>query len=134
MNDCIFCQIIEGKIPCKKIYEDDDVLAFLDIASDSYGHTLVIPKTHCVNILDADLAVLSKVMAAVQKIARHYTEHCGFSGVNILNASGKDAQQSVFHLHFHVIPRAPKDGLDLWPLKDKKELDLDTICRKLTLL
>lgn len=133
MNDCIFCKIIKGEIPSYKIYEDDKVYAFLDIACDSYGHTLVIPKKHCTNVLDCDDEYLSAVMSAVKKISNHYVNDCGFSGVNILNASGESAQQSVFHLHMHIIPRKKGDNLNAWPLNDKFELDLAAICKELSL-
>lgn len=133
MDDCIFCKIIKGEIPSYKIYEDDRVYAFLDIACDTYGHTLVIPKKHCTNVLDADLQDLQAVAAAVQKISRHYVENCGFSGVNVFNASGKSAQQSVFHLHFHVIPRAEGDGINAWPFNDKIEIDLPSVRARLAL-
>ena len=132
--DCIFCKIIKGEIPSYKIYEDEYTYAFLDIASDSYGHTLVIPKKHCTNVLDCPNEYLSAVMASVKKIALHYTEDCGFDGVNILNASGEAAQQSVFHLHFHIIPRKKGDNLDIWPLKEKFELDMAAICKELSLV
>lgn len=132
MNDCIFCKIIKGEIPSYKIYEDDKVYAFLDIACDSYGHTLVVPKKHCASVLDCDAEYLSAVAAAIQKISKHYVDDCGFDGVNVLNASGKAAQQSVFHLHFHIVPRKHGDGLDVWPLKDKYDLDLAEICKKLS--
>ena len=105
--------------------------AFLDIANDSYGHTLVIPKKHCVNVLDCYKNYLAAVMNTVRKISRHYVEDCGFDGVNVLNASGESAQQSVFHLHFHIIPRKKEDGIDIWPLKDKKQLNLAAICDEL---
>ncbi len=133
MDDCIFCKIIKGEIPSYKIYEDEYVYAFLDIACDSYGHTLVIPKKHCVNVLDCEDKYLEKTICAVKKIANHYVEDCGFEGVNILNASGESAQQSVFHLHFHIIPRKNDDGIDIWPLKDKRDFDLKDICDKLKL-
>lgn len=132
--DCIFCKIIKGEIPSYKIYEDEYTYAFLDIASDSYGHTLVIPKKHCTNVLDCPDEYLSAVMASVKKIALHYTEDCGFDGVNILNASEEAAQQSVFHLHFHIIPRKKGDNIDIWPLKEKFELDMAAICKELSLV
>ncbi|MDE7215748.1 MAG: HIT family protein [Clostridia bacterium] len=131
--DCIFCKIINGEIPSHKIYEDKNVYAFLDIACDSYGHTLVIPKKHCVNVLDCNDKYLKSTIAAVKKISNHYVDDCGFDGVNILNASGASAQQSVFHLHFHIVPRKNEDGIDIWALKDKYDLDLKDICDKLKL-
>lgn len=133
MNDCIFCKIIKGEIPSYKIYEDDYVYAFLDIACDAYGHTLVVPKKHCTNVLDCDATSLAHILPAVQKIADHYVNDCGFDGVNILNASGAAAEQTVFHLHFHVIPRKVGDGVNAWPFHDKLDLDLAEICKKLAL-
>ncbi len=133
MNDCIFCKIIDGEIPSYKIYEDQYVYAFLDNAGDVYGHTLVVPKKHCTNVLDCDPQYLSKVILAAQKIAKHYVDDCGFDGVNILNASGSSAQQSVFHLHFHVIPRKQNDGIDSWPFKDKNDMNFAEIQKALKL-
>ena len=134
MNDCIFCKIIKGEIPSYKIYENDKVYAFLDIACDAVGHTLVIPKKHCTNVLDCDGEYLDAVIEATQKIAKHYVDDCGYDGVNIFNASGASAEQSVFHLHFHIIPRTDGDGLHMWPLDGKQEMDLQAICKQLTLL
>lgn len=133
MKDCIFCKIVNGEVPSRKIYEDENVLAFLDIAGDCYGHTVVVPKKHCANVLDCDEATLAQVTSAIQKISNHYVDHCGFDGVNVLNASGRAAQQSVFHLHFHIIPRKENDGLDAWPFKEEHNFDLEEICKKLTL-
>ena len=133
MSDCIFCKIIKGEIPSYKIYEDDKTYAFLDIACDAVGHTLVIPKKHCTNVLDCDKEYLDAVGQAVQKISNHYVNNCGFDGVNIFNASGASAEQSVFHLHFHIIPRKNGDGLHMWPLDGKQQLDLNSICKKLAL-
>ncbi len=133
MSDCIFCKIIKGEIPSHKIYEDDYVYAFLDIACDCYGHTLVIPKKHCENVMDCDSLYLAHILPAIQKISRHYVEDCGFSGVNVLNASGKSAEQSVFHLHFHIIPRKENDGLHTWPFNEKYDYDLADVCQKLKL-
>ncbi len=133
MDDCIFCKIIKGEIPSYKIYEDDMTFAFLDIARDSYGHTLIIPKKHCSNVLDCDNEYLEAVSKTVKKIAVHYTRDCGFDGVNILNASGESAQQTVFHLHFHIVPRKKDDGIDMWPLKDKYDIDFADVCDKLKL-
>ena len=115
MEDCIFCKIIKGEIPTNKIYEDDMTLAFLDISKDTYGHTLVVPKVHATNVLDCPDDVLGAVIKTVKKVSNHYVQNCGFKGVNILNASGEEAQQSVFHLHFHILPRMDKDEMDAFP-------------------
>ncbi len=130
-NECIFCKIIAGEIPSYKIYEDNNVYAFLDIAKDALGHTLVIPKKHYTNIIDCDIEYNKHLFEAVQKISKHYIDNCGFDGVNILNSSGKSAQQSVFHYHIHIIPRKVQDGLDIWPLKDKKDINMEEVCNKL---
>jgi len=132
-NDCVFCKIIAGELPSYKIYENEDVYAFLDIAKDCYGHTLVIPKKHCTNILDCDETINKKLIEVVQKISKHYVNNCGFEGVNILNANGQAAQQTVNHYHIHIIPRCSNDNLDMWPLKDKKDIDLTEVCNNLKL-
>jgi len=131
MEDCVFCKIIKGEIPCYKIYEDDFTLAFLDISREHFGHTLVVPKKHFKNILDCDEKYLQKVALAVQKISKHYITDCGFKGVNILNANGEEAQQSVFHLHFHIIPRQNKNEIDIFPHKDKVKEELCEQMKKL---
>lgn len=128
---CVFCKIIAGEIPSYKIYENEDVYAFLDIADDAVGHTLVVPKKHYVNVLDVPNYELEKVIKAVKLISNHYVNNCGYSGVNLMNASGKDAQQSVFHLHFHIIPRKEGDGLDTWPKLDKANADFEKTCQEL---
>ena len=131
---CVFCKIINGEIPCYKIYEDDEILAFLDIADDAIGHTLVIPKKHYENVLDIDNDTLNKVMSVVKVISNHYVDNCGYTGVNIMNASGKDAQQSVFHLHFHIFPRCENDGVRAWPEFGKVNSNFEEVCAKLTLI
>ena len=128
---CIFCKIIKGEIPSYKIYEDENTYAFLDIADDAIGHTLVIPKKHYENVLDIPAEELQKVIASVQKISKHYTENCGYTGVNIMNASGIDAQQSVFHLHFHIFPRKENDGVRAWPEFGKVNSDFEKVCNDL---
>jgi len=129
--DCIFCKIIAGEVPARKIYEDEHVFAFLDIADDVDGHTLIVPKKHFVNILDCDAETLANVMNAVKLISSHYVNNCGCEGVNILNASGAAAQQTVFHLHFHIIPRRGDDGLNTWPKLNACKFTKDEMWQKL---
>lgn len=131
MKDCIFCKIIKGEIPSYKIYEDEFTLAFLDISNDANGHTLVIPKKHVTNVLDADDQTLSKVMQTIKKISKHYVENCGFDGMNVCNCSGEAAEQSVFHLHFHIIPRKKGDNIKAFPSLPKNSESLEEICEKL---
>lgn len=131
MDDCLFCKIIKGEIPSYKIYEDDLTYAFLDISNDANGHILVIPKKHCTNILDCEQDYLSACMDTIKKIGNHLVKKCGFSGINVLNASGKDAQQSIFHLHFHLLPRKTDDNMDAFPKLPKNEESMEEICEKL---
>ena len=133
-SNCIFCKTIKGEIPSYKIYEDDKTYAFLDIKRDTVGHTLVIPKVHCTNWLDCPEDYLYAVANTVQKISNHYVNECGFDGVNVINASGESAEQTVFHFHVHIIPRKKEDGLDMWPLGDGDDkMDLAQIAKDLAL-
>ncbi|NQJ22325.1 HIT family protein [Streptococcus suis] len=114
MSDCIFCKIVAGEIPASKVYENDHVLAFLDITQVTKGHTLVIPKKHFRNVLDMDAETAGQVFAAVPAIARQLTEKLGASGLNIVNNNEEAAGQTVFHTHIHLLPRFDQnDGLDI---------------------
>ena len=93
-----------------KVYEDDDVLAILDISQTTKGHTLVIPKAHCSDFLSAPKEILSKVFAVAQRIGQAQISMLGAKGVNILSNVGAEAGQSVPHFHVHVIPRYGKDN------------------------
>lgn len=133
MNDCIFCKIASGEIPSYKIYENDKVLAFLDISCDVVGHTLVIAKTHCNDVTTASKEQLDAVIEAVSLVSKHFVNDCGFDGVNVFNNCGESAGQSVMHMHFHVIPRKNGDGLGLWDLGGKKPMELNEIADKLAI-
>jgi histidine triad (HIT) family protein len=100
----IFAKILRGEIPCHKIYEDDHTLAFMDVMPQVEGHCLVIPKTGSRNLLDADPAVLAQVMTTVQKIANAAMKAFKADGVQIRQYNEQAAGQTVFHLHFHVLP------------------------------
>ncbi|HFI0403200.1 TPA: HIT family protein [Streptococcus suis] len=114
MSDCIFCKIVAGEIPASKVYEDDQVLAFLDITQVTKGHTLVIPKKHYRNVLDMDAEVAGKIFSVVPALARQLKEKLGASGLNIVNNNEEVAGQTVFHTHIHLLPRFDKnDGLDI---------------------
>ena len=110
MEDCIFCKIVSGEALCYKVYEDSDVLAFLDIEQKDYGHTIVIPKAHFINSIDCEENVYAKVVLVAKRLAKHYVEHCNFKGAVIFNLNNKEALQSVFHLHFHVVPKVDTTG------------------------
>lgn len=114
MSDCIFCKIIAGEIPSSKVYEDDQVLAFLDITQVTKGHTLVVPKQHFRNMLEMDSESSSQLFARIPKIARHLQQTLGAAGVNIFNNNEEVAGQTVFHTHVHLLPRfSQEDGLDI---------------------
>ena len=101
-EDCLFCKIIAGAIPCKKVYEDDDVLAFDDISPMMPVHTLVVPKEHYDNLADdVPAEVLGRVFSAVAKVAE--IKGVAESGFRIVSNAGSDARQSVQHLHVHVL-------------------------------
>ena len=123
MVECSFCKIANNEIPCFQLFEDELVKAFLVINPTSNGHLLVIPKKHFENIFVTPDEVLNRINQVCKKMAILCKDKLGATGVNILNASGKDAQQSVFHLHFHVVPRFENDGLDLWFHGKPKSLD-----------
>lgn len=115
MSDCIFCKIADGSVPCMRVYEDEHTLAFMDIAKDVDGHILVIPKAHSKNIPDCDENTLLNLMKAVKKISRLLADGCGYTGINLLNANGESAGQSVPHFHIHIIPRRKGDNINAWP-------------------
>ena len=104
-NDCIFCAIAAGEIPSFKVYEDEQVLAYLDINPFSKGHTLVIPKKHSAGLVDTDDETLAVVIARVKKVAAHLKEKLGCDGFNIVQNNGEAAGQTVRHVHFHIVPR-----------------------------
>ena len=104
-NDCIFCAIAAGEIPSFKVYEDETVLAYLDINPFAKGHTLVIPKAHSKGLLDTDEATLAAVIARVKKVAAQVKEKLGCDGFNIVQNNGEAAGQTVRHVHFHIVPR-----------------------------
>lgn len=102
----IFAQIIRGEAPCYKLYEDEEVLAFLDLFPQSYGHTLVIPKRVAArNLLDVDPDTLAKLMAVVQRLTRVLVDELEPAGVQVAQFNGAPAGQTVFHLHLHIVPR-----------------------------
>ena len=109
----IFAKILRGEIPSHRVYEDDEVVAFMDVMPQGKGHTLVVPKTPSRNLLDAEPATLAPLMRAVQTVARGVMRAFAADGVTVIQFNEAPAGQSVFHLHFHVIPRF--DGVALKP-------------------
>ncbi|SCX34916.1 HIT family protein [Agrobacterium rosae] len=109
----IFAKILRDEIPCVKVYEDDDTLAFMDVMPQAPGHVLVIPKTGSRNILDADPKILAQTIAVVQRIAVAAKEAFDADGVYVAQFNEPAAGQTVFHLHFHIVPR--KEGEQMKP-------------------
>lgn len=101
----IFAKILRGEIPCHRVYEDADTLAFMDVMPQSPGHLLVIPKVPSRNILDADPSTLSKVIPVVQKLANAAKDAFDADGITVTQFNEQSAGQTVYHLHFHIIPR-----------------------------
>ena len=133
MNGCIFCKIISGELPSMKVFEDENTLAFMDIAKDVDGHIVAVPKQHFKNILDCDNATLGLLMNTVKRISNHLTDKCGYDGVNLLNASDESAGQSVPHFHIHIIPRRRNDGIDAWPAFSGAASDIEDIYKKIVM-
>ncbi len=115
-NDCLFCKIVAKQVPATLIYEDDVVLAFLDIGPISEGHTLVVPKQHFEKLHDCPPDVLEKICSRFEKIIKAIVAGTDCDGYNLLCNNGRAAGQLVEHLHFHIIPRRNADGVfDRWP-------------------
>ncbi len=115
----IFAKILRGEIPSARVYEDDKVVAFMDVMPQGTGHTLVVPKAPSRNLLDADAAALAAVITTVQKVARAVKAAFAADGVTVMQFNEGAAGQSVYHLHFHVIPRF--EGTPLKPHSGKME-------------
>jgi len=123
MENCIFCKIIKGEIPSFKVFENDKVFCFLDINPLSRGHILVAPKKHYENIFDIEEDDLKEIISVAKNLSLRIREIFGADGVNLVNASGETAEQSVFHFHLHIIPRYKDDMLEInkwWGSKSRK--------------
>ena len=112
-EDCIFCKIVAGEIPSFKIYEDQHTLAFMDINPANRGHALAIPKAHSPNLFESSDETLAVTVATARKVAEAVQKTVNPDGLNLVQANGPGAAQSVFHLHLHVIPRFTDDNLML---------------------
>jgi len=131
MEGCVFCRMVAGKIPVAKVYEDDAVLAFLDIAPISDGHTLVIPKQHCTCVHECAPAILADVASRLGKIAEALVTTTESDGYNVLSNNGEAAGQVVDHLHFHIIPRRTGDRVfTKWP-SHRYEGPIDELAAKI---
>ncbi len=111
--DCLFCKIVAGEVPSTRIDEDERTIAFMDINPGTRGHALVVPRDHARDLHDIDPEDLAAVARAGQRLAARQRDVFGAEGVNLLNACGAAAWQTVFHFHLHVVPRYAEDGLKL---------------------
>lgn len=112
--NCIFCKIINGEIPCYKVYEDDKVLAFLDISQASKGHTLIVPKIHYANMLECDEETVAYMYKIANKLGNQIVNSLGAKGMNILTNINEVAGQTVKHFHIHLLPRYnDEDGVKI---------------------
>ncbi len=109
--NCIFCKILAGQIPSERVYEDEQAVAFLDINPVAPGHALLVPRSHHANLLETPHEVLSALMAAAPKVAAALLKATGAEGFNFVQFNGACSGQVVFHIHFHIIPRRPGDGV-----------------------
>ena len=132
MKDCIFCKIIDRKIPAEIVYEDETSLAFLDINPINKGHTLVIPKQHFETLNELPQPILDKTMVLVKKIVKALSKYA--DGVNLGLNNGRAAGQVVFHVHFHLMPRFEGDGFKLWSGKPYGEGEVQQVAREIRTL
>ena len=131
--DCIFCGIIAGSVPAHVVVADEHVVAFLDLAPAADGHTLVVPRVHCRNLLDAPTDVAAAVMVGTQHVARLLVQSLGAEGVTVVQSNEAAAWQEVFHLHVHVIPRWANDALvQPWAGAAGEPTELAAVLERLT--
>jgi len=129
---CLFCKMVAGEIPVTKIYEDDEVLAFLDIGPISDGHTLVIPKQHFDKLHDCPSEVLAQIASRLGKIAGAVSAAMNSEGYNVLCNNGRAAGQVIEHLHFHIISRSAGDGLlSRWPSYEYQAGEIESIAARI---
>lgn len=131
MEECIFCKIAAGQMADYKIYEDEAIIAFLDVMPVLPGHILVVPKAHVENLEAASPELLAKLMAVIQKLAPTLHSALGAFGFNLAQNNGAVAGQVVNHLHFHLIPRHEAKELALWPGKSYAPGEAEAITEKL---
>ncbi len=113
MAGCVFCEIVRGEAPSWRVHEDESTYAFLNIFPASEWHTLVVPKAHHADVFDIPVEGLVAVTRAAKRVVDLYQRVLGISNVQIINSSGAEAQQDVFHVHFHIVPRRSGDGQDV---------------------
>lgn len=131
VTNCIFCKIINGDIPSKTLFENEEFKVIFDIAPASKGHVIILPKYHAANIFELPEEVTAKAFVMAKKVATVLKEVLSCDGVNILQNNGEAAGQTVFHLHIHVIPRYKDDNMGLtWKQGEADQEVLESIIEK----
>jgi len=132
MADCLFCGIVDGSVPSQTIDSDDQTVAFMDIAPATPGHALVVPRRHSADLLEIDADDLSATVMAAQRLARRMKEVLDADGIDLINACGAAAWQTVFHFHIHVVPRYEDDPLKLpWIPEEGDQDEIAEIAERL---
>ena len=127
-DDCIFCKLANGVFPTNSIYEDDDFNVILDVGPATRGHALILPKEHYANIYEIPKETAGKVMILAKRLATKMTDRLGADGFNLVQNNNECAGQTVFHFHFHLIPRYENDGQNLlWNPTSPSEEELAEI-------
>ena len=132
MSDCIFCKIINGKIPSATVFENDEFKVILDRFPSGEGHVLIIPKNHVANIFEIDEEQAGRLFALAVKVSKVMKEVFGFENMNVLQNNGAVAGQSVFHFHMHLIPRYENDGINIkWNPTEPTDDEIEAVRKKL---
>lgn len=127
---CVFCDIVDGKIPSKKVFENDNLIAILDISQTTKGHTLIIPKKHFDNMLSTDEVILQEMISLSKTLGNKIVKNMNATGLNVLLNTNESAGQTVMHTHMHLIPRY--DSSDTINIKFKENnFDLDQILEQI---
>jgi len=130
-GDCLFCQIVAGEAPAIKVAESDNVIAILDINAVNPGHTLIVPKKHSVNMLDADDETLKEMILFTKKVAQAVLDSLSYDAFNLELNNGRIAGQIIPHLHWHIVPRTADDGLQHWPGKKYPGGEAEKVAEKI---
>lgn len=131
MSECVICRLVAHQIPAWIVHEEADVICFLPLEVEVYGHIVLAPRLHFADLYQAPVDVVGRVMSVAQTLALHFRDSTGASGVNLLHASGAAAQQSVPHFYIHLILRFEGDDLDLWPRLPSCQHDKDEMLQRL---
>lgn len=131
-DNCIFCKIAAGEIPSNTLYEDEDFRVIMDIAPAAKGHAIVLPKQHMKNLFEIEPDTAAKALPVVSKVANAVKDALSCDGINVLQNNGEAAGQSVFHLHFHILPRYTDDNFVIpWKQLSYAEGEAEAVAEKI---